>query len=42
MAYVEQVARMLAVQRGDNLAGVQIGERHDLDFHEPEFLFDGR
>jgi hypothetical protein len=42
IANIEQIARVLAVERRNNLARVQIGKRDNLDFSEPECIFDGR
>ena len=33
---------MLAVERRDKLARIEVGETHDLDFGEAELVFDGR
>ncbi len=40
--HVEQIAGVLAVERGDDLAGVKVGEADDLDFRIAEFIFDSR
>jgi hypothetical protein len=42
VADIEQVARMLAVQRRDELASIKVGEADDLDFSETELRFDDR
>jgi hypothetical protein len=40
IADIEQIARMLAIEGGDDLSGVEIGRRDHLDFGESEFVFD--
>ena len=42
LAHIEQVARMLPVERRDQLAGEQIGERHHPHRGEAELPFDDR
>ena len=40
--HVEQIARMLAVERRDDLAGIEVGKANDLDFRKAELLFHAR
>lgn len=42
VAYVEEVAGMLPVKRGDDFSGVEIWKRYNLNFREAELFFDAR
>jgi len=42
VTHIEQVPRMLPVERGHDLAGVKISEADDGHFGEPEFFLDAR
>src|SRR5258707_11494859 len=42
VTHIEQVPRMLPVERGHDLAGVKISEADDGHFSEPEFFLDAR
>src|SRR5216684_1503402 len=37
--HVEEVARMLTIERSDDLAGIEIGKRHDARLSETERIF---
>ena len=39
ITHVEQIAWMLTVEGGDNLAGIEIGKRDDPHFGKAEFVF---
>ena len=41
VADVEKIARVLAVERRDKLARIEVGEADDLDFRKTEGCFDG-
>ncbi len=38
----EQIARMLAIERGDDLAGIKVSEADDRHFGQPEFFLHRR
>src|ERR1700733_11812441 len=40
--HIEQIARMLAIERSYNLAGVQVCETDDRYFRKPELFLDAR
>jgi hypothetical protein len=40
ISHVEKIARMLAVEGSDNLAGVEVSEADNLDLSESKLLFD--
>jgi hypothetical protein len=40
ISHVEKIARMLAVEGSDNLAGIEVGEADNLDLSESKLLFD--
>jgi hypothetical protein len=42
VAHVEEIARMLAIERRDELAREKVGKADDLDFSKAELVFDGR
>jgi hypothetical protein len=42
VAHDEKIARMLAVERGHDLACIELGEGHDLHFGKAEFVLHGR
>ncbi len=38
--HVEKITRMLAVEGGDDLTGIEVGEADNLDFSKSKLLFD--
>jgi hypothetical protein len=42
VAHIEEVPRMLAIERGHDLAGVEVSEADDGHFGEPEFFLHAR
>jgi hypothetical protein len=42
VTHIEEIAWMLTIERGDNLAGVEVGKGHDVDFSKAKRVFDRR
>src|SRR5258708_22959430 len=42
IANVKKIARVLPIERGHDLAAIEVRKRDDLDFREAEFLLDPR